>query len=160
MIHSSSREWTRSAWQRRRNDDRGVVAGSDVLIFGVLAFVFGSLLIINVWAVIDASLAVSAAAREAARTYVESDPNTAWGDAEARAREVMADYGRNSRPIEVNRSATAYNRCDAVTISVDYSVPLIDIPIFGEFGSLGDVGSSHTERIDAYRSGDFTGECS
>jgi len=148
-----------SCWRQRRHDDRGVVAGSDVLIFGVLAFVFGSLLIINVWAVIDASLAVSAAAREGARTYVEADPGSAWGDAQAQMNEVMNNYGRNDRPVTVKRSTTNYERCQPVTITVEYSVPLIDIPLFGEFGSLGNVKSEHTERIDAYRSGQFEGGC-
>ncbi len=144
----------------RRSDDRGFVAGSDFLIFGVLAFVLGSMLIMNVWAVIDASLAVSAAAREGARTYVESDPATAWPDAQARMNDVMASYGRDDRAITTSApSIGTYERCAVVTITAEYELALIDLPIFGDFGSLTTIDASHSERIDAYRSGEFEGSC-
>ena len=150
-----------SSWlHARRHDDRGVVAGTDMLIFGVLAFVLGSLLIINVWTVIDASLAVSAAAREGARTYVESDPATAWPEAQARMNDVMADYGRSARAVPPSPPAIdAYERCAVVTMTVEYDVALVSLPIFGTFGSLTRIDASHSERIDAYRSGEFEGSC-
>jgi hypothetical protein len=141
-------------------DDRGVVAGSDMLIFGVLAFVIGSLLIVNVWTVIDASLAVSAAAREGTRTYVEADPATAWPEARARMMDVMADYGRDDRAVPPSPPAIAkYERCAVVTITAEYDVALVSLPIFGNFGSLTRIDASHSERIDAYRSGQFEGSC-
>lgn len=146
-------------WRQRLNDDRGVVAGSDTLIFGVLAFVLGSLLILNVWAVIDTAFATSAASREAARIYVESDDaGTAWANSQQRAKEVMTDYGRN-RATQVTRTSTGFERCAVVTITVSHDVPFVQLPIFGTFGSLTTITSSHSERIDAYRSGDFLGEC-
>src|SRR4029079_720569 len=58
----------------RRHTERGVVGGIEVLPFGFLIFVVGSLVIANAWAVIDARMAADAAARQAARAYVES-PN-------------------------------------------------------------------------------------
>lgn len=144
----------------RLRDERGVVAGSDMLLFGFLAFVLSSLVIVNVWTVIDASLAVSSAAREGARTYVESDPNTAWADARTRMDEVMADYGRTDRAVPPNAPAiAAYERCAVVTITVEYDVALINLPLFGDFGSLTRIDASHSERIDPYRSGDFEGAC-
>lgn len=150
----------RGAYDRRRHDDRGFVAGSDMLIFGVLAFVVGSMLIINVWTVIDASLAVSAAAREGARTYVEADPATAWPEAQDSMQRVMADYGRADRALITSAPTIgAYERCAVVTITAEYDVALISLPIFGDFGSLTRVDASHSERIDAYRSGDFGGSC-
>ena len=146
--------------EQRRGDDRGVVAGSDMLIFGVLAFVLGSLLVLNVWAVIDASLAVSAASREGARTYVEADPATAWADTQVRMNEVMTDYGRSDRAVAPSPPLVgAYERCAVVTVTAAYDVALVSLPIFGDFGSLKRVEASHTERIDAYRSGDFGGSC-
>ena len=51
----------------------------EVIPFGVLTFVVGALLIANAWAVVDAKMAVSAAAREATRAYVEAPSE---GDAE------------------------------------------------------------------------------
>jgi len=144
----------------RLRDERGVVAGSDMLLFGFLAFVLSSLVIVNVWTVIDASLAVSSAAREGARTYVESDPNTAWADARTAIDDVMSDYGRTNRAVTPNPPAiAAYERCVVVTITVEYDVALINLPLFGDFGSLTRVDASHSERIDPYRSGDFEGAC-
>lgn len=144
----------------RASDDRGVVAGSDMLLFGFLVFVLTSLVIVNVWTVIDASLAVSSAAREGARTYVEADPNTAWAEAQARMDDVMADYGRTSRAVPPSPPTIAtYERCAVVTITAEYDVALINLPLFGDFGSLTRIDASHSERIDAYRSGDFEGSC-
>ena len=57
---------------RRARGDAGQVGGFEALPFGVLIFVLGALLVTNAWAVIDAKLAATAAAREAARVYVES----------------------------------------------------------------------------------------
>ncbi len=131
-----------------------------MLLFGFLAFVLSSLVIVNVWTVIDASLAVSSAAREGARIYVESDPDAAWGAAQARMNEVMADYGRTDRAVPPNPPAVAaYERCAVVTITMEYDVALITLPLFGDFGSLTRIDASHSERIDPYRSGDFEGTC-
>src|SRR5690606_27037415 len=57
----------------RLDDDAGQVAGIEVLPFGFLLFVVGVLLLANAWAVVDAKMSVTSAAREAARSFVESD---------------------------------------------------------------------------------------
>ena len=76
-------------------DDRGQLAGIEVLPFGVLIFVVGALLITNAWAVVDAKIAVDAASREAVRTYVEApDGNTALTAARAAADDTIAAHGR------------------------------------------------------------------
>lgn len=144
----------------RWSDERGVVAGSDMLLFGFLALVLSSLVIVNVWTVIDASLAVSAAAREGARTYVESDPDSAWADTQQRMYDVMADYGRADRAVPpMLPSVAEFERCAVVTITAEYDVALINLPLFGDFGSLTRIEATHSERIDAYRSGEFEGAC-
>lgn len=131
-----------------------------MLIFGVLTFVMGSLLIINVWNVIDASLAVSAAAREGARTYTEADPDTAWAQSRAAMFEVMDDFDRGDRVVAPSSPTLgSYQRCAVVTVTVGYDVALVKIPLFGQFGTMTRVESSHSSRIDAYRSGDFEGTC-
>lgn len=56
---------------RWRGED-GLVAGAEALAFGVLVFVVGSIIMLNGWAVLDAHLAVNAAAREGTRTIVEA----------------------------------------------------------------------------------------
>lgn len=149
-----------TALRERLLDERGFVAGADMLIFGVLAFVMGSLLVINVWNVIDASFAVSAAAREGARTFTEADPDTAWSESQSRMLEVMDEYGRGDRAVAPQLPAVGnYERCAVITVTAEYDVALVRLPIFGQFGTMTRVSASHSERIDAYRSGDFNGAC-
>lgn len=144
----------------RRYDDRGFVAGAEMLIFGVIAFVMGSLLIINVWNVVDSTLAVSAAAREGARTYVEGNPDTARAESEARILQVMDDFNRSDRVgVPQVSNPGGFERCSVVTVTASYEVALVTIPLFGQFGTLTEVEASHSGRIDAYRSGNFGGEC-
>ncbi len=145
--------------ERRRYDDRGFVAGADMLIFGVFAFVMGSLLIVNVWNVIDASFAVSAASREGVRTFQESAPESAWGDAQTRVIEVLDDYDRSDRALVPSIEAEAFERCGLVTVTAEYEVALVRIPLFGQFGTMKLVTSTHSGVIDGYRSGDFGGSC-
>ena len=62
---------------RGRAGERGAIGGLEALPFSVLIFVFGSLLLVNAWGVVDAKLAVTSASREATRTFAESnDPAT------------------------------------------------------------------------------------
>lgn len=157
---SEFRRTVERVFRERRYDDRGFVAGAEMLIFGVLAFVMGSLLIINVWNVIDSSLAVSAAAREGARTFTESNPDTAWDQSRARMVEVMDEFDRSDRLVAPSLpSVGSYERCAVVTVTAGYDVALVRIPLFGQFGTMTRVESSHSARIDAYRSGDFDGSC-
>jgi len=140
-------------------DQRGATGGFEIIPFGFLIFVLGAVMMINSWTVIDSWMAVSAAAREGARTYVESDPTSAWGDAQIAVQGVMDDYGRGGRALPATRSSTDYNRCQVVTVTASYDIALINAPFIGSFGSFTTVESSHSERIDPFRSGDFGGSC-
>jgi hypothetical protein len=133
--------------------DRGS-AGAEVLPFCVLIFVFGTLLLVNAWGVIDAKFAVTSAAREAARTYAESDGGlAAEGDAHAAAEDAIAAYGRSPERMELSDPQGAFVRCGSVTYTASYPIPAIKIPVIGGFGEAFDVTSSHTTRIDRLRAG-------
>jgi len=141
---------------RRCRGDAGQVGGMEVLPFGFLIFISGTLLFANVWGVIDAKLAVTSAAREAARAYVEApDPASATVSADHRARETLAAYGRNGERAEVivPSSTDGYTRCARVSITVSYDVPALAIPFIGGFGDLAPVTSTFTELIDPFRDG-------
>ena len=151
---------------RNRGDDRGQVGGIEVLPFGLLVFVVGTLLIANTWAVIDAKLAVDAAARQAARHFVEADVPAArdFGDAEAAARragyQALAAHGREEARSTVELTAlespdgqAGFSRCARATFTASYDVPVLHLPWIGGFGSGLDVTSSHSELIDPYRDG-------
>lgn len=151
---------------RPRGDDRGQVGGIEVLPFGLLVFVVGTLLIANAWAVVDAKLAVDAAAREAARHFVEADVPDArnFADAEAAARragyEALAAHGREEARsiveltgLESRDGQAGFTRCARATFTARYDVPVLRLPWIGGFGSGLDVTSRHSELIDPYRDG-------
>lgn len=150
--------------KRRRGQDSGQIAGIEVLPFGFLLFVAVVLVVANAWAVIDAKMAVSAAAREAARTLVESDPADAFAAADARALEVLAAYGRDDpsrTTIEPPLiEGGTFGRCARVTVTVSYEVPAVVVPFIGGLGDGFTATASHSELIDPYRDGDFEGSCS
>lgn len=140
-------------------DERGAVGGMEMLPLGFLVFVVSMIMILNAWTAVDSWLAVSTASREAARAYVEADPDDAWPAAHDRIVDVMGDYGRSGRMIAPVAPSGPFERCAVVTVTVGYDLAFINLPILGGFGSVTTIESSHSERIDPYRSGDFTGGC-
>lgn len=140
----------------RCRGDIGQVGGMEVLPFGFLVFICGTLLFVNVWGVIDAKFAVTAAAREAARAYVEADDAAqAHAEAQARAVETMDAYGRGGDRVTIANAELSepFGRCARVSITVTYDVPIIAIPFIGGLGNLEPVESTHTEIVDPFRDG-------
>ncbi|MGH9236385.1 MAG: hemolysin family protein [Acidimicrobiales bacterium] len=150
----------------RPADDRGQVGGIEALPFGILVFVVGALLVANAWAVIDAKLAVDAAARQATRTFVESDVGPSGSSLAAEQAAVDAGlvaldaHGRDPARATVGLSAldgsggqTGFTRCARATFTATYRVPALTIPWIGGFGGGIEVTSSHSELVDPYRSG-------
>jgi hypothetical protein len=126
----------------------------EAVIFGVLVFVLGTILVANAWGVIDTKLAATSAAREAARTYVEaSSAPAAATTAEEAAREAMAGHGRQQDRMQLELVAGRFSRCARVTFEVRYQVPLVAIPLLGQRGSGLTVRARHSEVVDPYRSG-------
>jgi hypothetical protein len=142
--------------RRTRTGERGQVAGIEALPFGLLIFVSGTLLIVNIWGVVDAKFAADAAAREAARFVVESavagiDPAVVRAGAVAVATQTFEDHGRDG-PVTVTVTA-GLERCDRVRVELRTSVPAIRLPFVGGFGEAFDVVAAHAELIDPTRSG-------
>ena len=138
-----------------RSDESGQIGGVEALVFGVLIFVFGTLVIVNAWGVVDAKFATSTAAREAARTFVEAPTATAAADdAEDAARQAMGTRPADRTRIE--RVEGSFERCSRVTLQVSYRVPFIRVPVLGDFGAGFAVASRHTEVVDPYRNGSAT----
>jgi hypothetical protein len=142
-------------------DDRGQVGGIEALPFGLLVFVVGSLLVANAWAVIDAKLAVDAAARQAARAYAEAElPAEAERDAIEAGLAAFEAHGRNPDEaglaltgLEATDGQAGFTRCARATFTATYDVPALTIPWIAGFGDGIDVTSSHSELVDPYRSG-------
>ena len=133
-----------------RDGERGAVGGLEAIPFGLLIFVVAVLLIANAWAVVDAKLAVTAAAREAARTWVEGSGDPA--PAEAAAAEAVAGHGRDPERLELDLSApTGFGRCAPVVVRATYVVPALSLPWVGGFGDGFEVSARHSERVDPFR---------
>lgn len=140
------RRWDRSEW--------GQVGGIEGLVFGVLIFVFGTLLVANAWGVIDAKLAATSAAREGARTYVEGgSADDAETGARRAAEAAIVAHGRKVERTTVDLSGARFGRCARAVVEVRYQVPLIAVPLLGQAGNGITVTSRHAEVVDPYRSG-------
>ena len=135
-------------------DEGGQIAGLEGLVFGMLLFVFGALLVVNAWAVVDAKLASSAAAREATRAFVEGrEPGEAARAAEAAAVSAFAGYGRATDRAEVRLVEGELARCSRVVFEASYRLPALRIPVLGGLGDGFHVTSRHAELVDPHRSG-------
>ncbi len=142
--------------RRRAGDERGFVGGYEALPFGFLVLVVGTLLLVDAWAVVDAKLAVTASAREATRSFVESaGPTAAEADAEARraALEVVVAHRGHAEGVEVTTEGPLrFERCASVTFVVSQRVALINLPWIGGIGPGGvEVRARHREVVDPYR---------
>jgi hypothetical protein len=140
----------------RLSGDRGQVGGIEVLPFGFLVFVAGMLMIANAWGVVDAKLAVTSAARESVRAFVEApDASTAAAQARAAAQDTLTAYGRDGDRAIIGAPVLDgdFGRCVRVTITVSYDLPVVAVPFIGGFGELEPVTSTFTEIIDPFRDG-------
>lgn len=139
---------------RLRRDERGQFAGVEAVPFGFLVVVVGVLLIANVWGVIDAKLAVAAAAREATRAYVEapagSDPMAA---AQRAANNAIRGFGREPGRLRLRALEATFARCARVRFEATYPVPALVIPWVGGYGDGFDASARHGEVVDPYRDG-------
>jgi hypothetical protein len=137
-----------------RHDEAGFVGGLEAIVFGLLIFVTGTLIAASAWAVVDTKFATVAAAREAARSYVEAPiAERAGTDALGAARAALAGYGRLPGPATVRLVGGDFGRCHRVTIEVSYPAPLVSVPFVGRLGRGETVRSRHSELVDPYRSG-------
>lgn len=140
--------------RRLRRDERGAVGGIEVLPLGVLVMVVGTLLVANAWAVVDTKVAATAAAREAARAYVEApDRRAAEAAAHSAAAEALAGHGRAPRRMDVRRTTGSFTRCERIAFEVSYPVPALALPWIGGFERAFTVSARHSEIVDPYRSG-------
>ena len=149
--------------RRRAGPERGAIAGIEALPFGMLLFVAGTLFVANIWAVIDAKLAVTSAAREATRAYVEADDAaSARADATRAIYETLAALGRDDREritIDAPVLDGPFGRCTRVTITIHYRTPALAVPWLGGLGRGIDSVATHSEVIDPYRRGLIDSSC-
>jgi hypothetical protein len=140
----------------RGRDESGFVGGLEALPFGFLVFVAGTLLLVNAWAVFDCHVAASAAAREAVRAFVESDGSRdeAVRSGEAAAAEALVGQGKQPGRSTMEWTGARLDRCQPVSVSVRYRVPLVVVPWIGSFGrGVLTTTARHQEIVDPLRRG-------
>ncbi len=140
----------------RGQGDSGQVGGFEMVVFGLLVFVGGSLLVATVWSVIDTKLAMHAATRDAARAFVEAaDPAAAEISAARALRNAVAAHGRDPervRDVSITSDGNV-GRCTRVRITAAYPLPAVAIPWIRTSGENVIVRATHSELVDPYRSG-------
>lgn len=143
----------------RFRDDTGSIGGIEVLPVAVLVFVIGGLLILNAWAVVDLKMAVSAAAREAARAYAETpaglDAPAAWQRASTSGLEAFDAHSNSvatATLVPVVDPGGPY-RCARIVVEASAEAPVIALPVVGGFGEGLMVRARHSELVDPYRDG-------
>jgi len=138
----------------RLHGDRGQVGGSEVLPFGFFVFVALTLLIANLWGVVDARMAISRASREAVRAYVESSSEpAAESAAHQRLQDTLQALGKDpSRAsLDIVAGPRGFVRCSRVQVRVSYTVPGVAVPFLDGFGNGFRLRSTSSELIDPFR---------
>jgi len=136
-----------------RHRDESGQAGIEAVPFGLLTFVIGSLVVVNAWAVIDAKIAVSSAAREATRAYVESPADAdPLERADAAARETIRGAGRDPGRLVLKPLSATFARCETVRFEAGYRLPAVRLPWLGGIGSF-TARARHAEIVDPFRTG-------
>jgi len=101
--------------------------------------------------VVEAKIAVQAAARESSRALAVAPSEEQGVVAALTAGEnVAAGYGLDGDRLTIEVDSGGFNRGGTVTSEVRYSVSLSDLPLLS-FMDV-DVGASHSEQIEFYRS--------
>jgi len=112
-----------------------------VLVFGVVA----------AGRVVEAKIAVQAAARESSRALAVAPSEEQGVVAALTAGENVANgYGLDGSRLTIELDSGGFSRSGTVTSDVQYSVSLSDLPLLSFFEV--EVSSSHTEQIALYRS--------
>ena len=136
-------------------DESGFSGGLESLAFGALVFVFGTLIILNAWAVVDARFATAAAAREAVRAVVEAEVGLSEDELAARAEhaavQALDAHGYVAEPT-LDLGSLAQTRCATVAVTVGLEVRATFVPGFAE-ALVYPVRSRHAEIVDPFRPG-------
>jgi hypothetical protein len=114
----------------------------------LLLLAFG---VVGVGRVVQAQMAVTASAREAARAAALGDsPSAALERGRLRGEDVARGYGLAGSDFSLSVDPGSFERGGRVRASARYQVELDDLPLLG--WARIPVASEHVERVDLYRS--------
>ena len=137
---------------RRPTDERGAVAGVEVLALGVLVLVTMVLALSAAWGVVDSRAALDDAAREYLRTYTEQpDAASAAAAADAAARQLLVQRGTPFRTLRVVApDASRFGPCAEAHVELRATIPQLRLPFGHRFGST-EVAATADELVDAHK---------
>ena len=148
------REEKQNLSEERRRFGGQALAETALVIPFLLLLTFG---VVGIGRMTQTQMAVSAVAREAARTGALADTaDAAKTRGEQRGYDVGTGYKLTSPPLKVTVDKGNFHRCGSVTAHVSYVVNLRDLPMLNWVNTT--LSSDHTEPVDGYRN-DLTGLC-
>lgn len=134
---------------RRCRGDRGQAAGIEAVPFGVLVFVTGTLLAVNVWSAVDTRAAVDAAARDYLRAYTAADGGVAARASGRRAATASLAARRSAVEARITDPTEPFGPCRVATVTVELDTPAIRAPFVGALGTT-TVRSVRRELVQPY----------
>lgn len=135
-------------WQRR---EEGGATLEVVLLTPLLIVLLA--LIIGAGRLISIRSAVEAVAREAARSASQApSADSAFDIANARANEVASEQTLDPSRLRVSADIGDFDRGSPMTVRVNYSVRLDDLPAFGLIPGSFELSASHVEIVERYKS--------
>ncbi|CAB4558421.1 unannotated protein [freshwater metagenome] len=143
---------SRGTLRRGHTRERGAVGGGEGVIFGMLILVAGTLVILNLWSILDTRMALEAAAGEYLRTYTEQQNFfQARVVGEAAAKDSLAQRGITPARVEILPSEPqGFGPCAVAVVQLRTQLPWVRVPFIGGAGSTS-VSVTQTELIDAHR---------
>ncbi len=143
------RRWRRDGVSGMLGCERGqALVEAAIAIPVLLVLVFG---VVAVGRVVQAKIAVQAAAREAGRTLaVAPSEHEGVTDALEAAHAIASGYGLSEERLTIDVDANGFLRGGRATADVTYSVSLSGLPLLG-FVDV-EVSAHHSEQIGPYRS--------
>lgn len=125
-------------------------AGAETIPLGILVFVAMTLLVVNVWSVVDARMTVDSAARDYLRAYTSaSTSNVARTRGSAAVASTIEARHRSGDTLSIEAPGELFGPCRAATVTVTLTVPAIRLPFLGSLGTT-HVSASQRELIEPF----------
>ncbi|MCO5313095.1 MAG: hypothetical protein M9952_09220 [Microthrixaceae bacterium] len=131
-----------------RSDERGYAGGVETVPFGILVFVAGTMLMVNLWAVVDAHVTLDAAARDYLRAYTGAVDRDGALDAGTEA--LRRSIGERWTDIEVSAPPEPFGPCRPATVRIEVTIDSVRLPFVGTIGSH-TISSTQSELVQPYR---------
>lgn len=150
MTRSSSLRGALAARRVRSvRSESGQAAGVESVPFGILVFVGGMLLVVNVWAVVDTRAALDSAARDYLRAYTSSPDSASARQRGGAAAHRSLDGRSSSEHLRIVDPAGPFGPCRPATVTLELEVRSLHAPFIGSIGTSV-VSTTQTELVQPF----------